>query len=103
MCGIIGIISETPVADRLVDGLKRMEYRGYDSSGVCTIDDGQMIRRRAEGKLANLVEVLKDSPAPRAGQRMARRPKPMRTLTRARPPRWFIMASSRISAPFVTS
>ena len=64
MCGIIGIISETPVADRLVDGLKRMEYRGYDSSGVCTIDDGQMIRRRAEGKLANLVEVLKDSPAP---------------------------------------
>ncbi|MEP1605692.1 MAG: glutamine--fructose-6-phosphate aminotransferase, partial [Marinomonas sp.] len=63
MCGIIGIIGDTPVADRLVDGLKRMEYRGYDSSGICTIVDGQLVRRRAEGKLANLVEVLKNDPA----------------------------------------
>ncbi|MDY7097601.1 MAG: glutamine--fructose-6-phosphate transaminase (isomerizing) [Pseudomonadota bacterium] len=64
MCGIIGIVSETGVADRLVDGLKRMEYRGYDSAGVCTLHDGEMVRRRAEGKLGNLVEVLRDSPAP---------------------------------------
>ncbi len=59
MCGIIGIVGKSSVSDRLVDGLKRMEYRGYDSAGVCTVFDGQLIRRRAEGKLANLVNVLK--------------------------------------------
>lgn len=64
MCGIIGIVSQTSVADRLVDGLKRMEYRGYDSAGVCTLHDGEMIRRRAEGKLANLVRELEVNPAP---------------------------------------
>ena len=63
MCGIIGIVGKEPVSDRLVDGLKRMEYRGYDSAGVCTIDDGQLIRRRAEGKLANLVAVLREDDA----------------------------------------
>ena len=41
-----------------------MEYRGYDSAGVCTVDDGQLIRRRAEGKLANLVAVLREDDAP---------------------------------------
>ncbi len=64
MCGIIGIVGKAPVADRLVDGLKRMEYRGYDSAGVCTVDGGQLIRRRAEGKLANLVKELSGNPAP---------------------------------------
>ncbi|MEW4448460.1 glutamine--fructose-6-phosphate transaminase (isomerizing) [Qipengyuania sp. JC766] len=64
MCGIIGIVGKTQVADRLVDGLKRMEYRGYDSAGVCTIDDGQLIRRRAQGKLSNLVAELERSGAP---------------------------------------
>ena len=64
MCGIIGIVSGSPVADRLVDGLRRMEYRGYDSAGVCTIHDGDLVRRRAEGKLANLVEELSRHPAP---------------------------------------
>ena len=64
MCGIIGIVSNEPVADRLVDGLRRMEYRGYDSAGICTIDNGQLVRRRAEGKLANLVSVLSDDPVP---------------------------------------
>ena len=49
MCGIIGIIGKDQVADRLVDGLKRMEYRGYDSAGVCTLHDGQLVRRRAPG------------------------------------------------------
>ncbi len=64
MCGIIGIVGRDAVSDRLVDGLKRMEYRGYDSAGVCTVHDGQLIRRRAEGKLINLVEVLKKDDAP---------------------------------------
>jgi glutamine---fructose-6-phosphate transaminase (isomerizing) len=63
MCGIIGIVSSSAVSDRLVDGLKRMEYRGYDSAGVCIVNDGQLIRRRAEGKLANLVTVLKTDDA----------------------------------------
>ena len=63
MCGIIGIVGKSAVSDRLVDGLKRMEYRGYDSAGVCTVHDGQLVRRRAEGKLANLVHVLKTDDA----------------------------------------
>lgn len=63
MCGIIGIVGKEAVADRLVDGLRRMEYRGYDSAGVCTMDGGQLIRRRAQGKLANLVEELAANPA----------------------------------------
>ncbi len=64
MCGIIGIVGNEPVADRLVDGLKRMEYRGYDSAGVCTVKGGELIRRRAEGKLNNLVKELAGNPAP---------------------------------------
>ncbi len=64
MCGIIGIVGKEPVADRLVDGLKRMEYRGYDSAGVATVHDGQLVRRRAEGKLINLVKELAGNPAP---------------------------------------
>ena len=64
MCGIIGIVGEGNVADRLVDGLKRMEYRGYDSAGICTLHDGALVRRRAEGRLANLVTVLAGDPAP---------------------------------------
>ena len=64
MCGIIGIVSNESVADRLVDGLRRMEYRGYDSAGVCTIDGGTLVRRRAQGKLKNLVAELGPNPAP---------------------------------------
>lgn len=64
MCGIIGIVGKAAVADRLVEGLKRMEYRGYDSAGVCTVDGGQLVRRRAEGKLVNLVRELAVNPAP---------------------------------------
>jgi len=64
MCGIIGIVGREDVADRLVDGLRRMEYRGYDSAGVCTIHDGQLVRRRAQGKLINLVKELAVDPAP---------------------------------------
>ena len=64
MCGIIGIVGKEEVADRLVDGLRRMEYRGYDSAGVCTVSDGQLIRRRAPGKLIGLVRELARDPAP---------------------------------------
>ena len=64
MCGIIGIVGKEEVADRLVDGLRRMEYRGYDSAGVCTVHDGQLIRRRAPGKLIGLVRELARDPAP---------------------------------------
>jgi len=63
MCGIIGIVGTRPIADRLVDGLKRMEYRGYDSAGICIVEDGQLIRRRAPGKLINLVHELERNPA----------------------------------------
>jgi glucosamine--fructose-6-phosphate aminotransferase (isomerizing) len=64
MCGIIGIVGKEQVADRLVDGLRRMEYRGYDSAGVCTVHDGRLIRRRAPGKLVGLVRELARDPAP---------------------------------------
>ena len=64
MCGIIGIVGKDAVADRLVDALRRMEYRGYDSAGVCTLEGGALIRRRAEGKLNNLVAELAHNPAP---------------------------------------
>jgi glucosamine--fructose-6-phosphate aminotransferase (isomerizing) len=63
MCGIIGIVGKEDVADRLVDGLRRMEYRGYDSAGICTLDGGELVRRRAEGKLLNLVQELAVNPA----------------------------------------
>src|SRR5688572_2273398 len=63
MCGIIGIVGKAPVAERLVDGLRRMEYRGYDSAGICTLDNGELVRRRAEGKLGNLERELARHPA----------------------------------------
>ncbi|MCB2047268.1 MAG: glutamine--fructose-6-phosphate transaminase (isomerizing) [Novosphingobium sp.] len=64
MCGIIGIVSKAEVSDRLVDGLRRMEYRGYDSAGVCTVHGGELIRRRAPGKLINLALELERDGAP---------------------------------------
>ena len=62
MCGIIGIVGLEPVAPRLIDSLKRLEYRGYDSAGVASIDDGLVDRRRASGKLRCLEEVLLAEP-----------------------------------------
>ena len=62
MCGIIGIVSREPVAERLVDALKRLEYRGYDSAGVATIEEGRLTRLRAEGKLVNLHRKLVAEP-----------------------------------------
>ncbi len=64
MCGIIGILSSDPVSARLIEGLRRLEYRGYDSSGIATIHDGVLDRRRASGKLDNLVAVLAADPLP---------------------------------------
>ncbi len=64
MCGIVGIVGAQPVAGRLVDALKRLEYRGYDSAGIATIADGRMDRRRAEGKLFNLERRLAEEPLP---------------------------------------
>ena len=64
MCGIVGIVGKEPVADRLVDALKRLEYRGYDSAGVATIHEGHLARRRAEGKLVNLARKLAADPLP---------------------------------------
>ncbi|MQX88437.1 glutamine--fructose-6-phosphate transaminase (isomerizing), partial [Sinorhizobium meliloti] len=62
MCGIVGIVGHQPVSERLVEALKRLEYRGYDSAGVATIDAGTLQRRRAEGKLVNLESRLREEP-----------------------------------------
>ena len=62
MCGIIGVIGTGDVTQSIFDGLKRLEYRGYDSAGIATIHDGQLDRRRAEGKLDALRETLASSP-----------------------------------------
>ncbi len=62
MCGIVAIVGSTPVAPLIVDALKRLEYRGYDSAGVATNQSGRLERRRAEGKLVNLEARLRDEP-----------------------------------------
>jgi glucosamine--fructose-6-phosphate aminotransferase (isomerizing) len=62
MCGIVGIIGRAPVAGQLVDALRRLEYRGYDSAGVATLEHGALTRRRAEGKLKALESRLEREP-----------------------------------------
>jgi glutamine---fructose-6-phosphate transaminase (isomerizing) len=62
MCGIVGILGKALVADDLVDALKRLEYRGYDSAGIATVEGGHLERRRAEGKLKNLAARLAGEP-----------------------------------------
>ena len=62
MCGIVGILGKSAVAVPLVDALKRLEYRGYDSAGLATIEGEQIVRRRAEGKLRHLEALLEASP-----------------------------------------
>jgi len=64
MCGIVGILGREPVAAHLVDALKRLEYRGYDSAGVATLDHGKLARRRAQGKLKMLEGRLEKDPLP---------------------------------------
>jgi len=62
MCGIVGILGREPVAEEMVEALKRLEYRGYDSAGVATLEGGHLTRRRAEGKLKNLEKRLMSEP-----------------------------------------
>ncbi len=62
MCGIVGVLGRGPVAGPIVDALKRLEYRGYDSAGVATLENGRLERRRAEGKLKNLEAKLAADP-----------------------------------------
>lgn len=62
MCGIIGVLGNGPVVPRLIDSLKRLEYRGYDSAGVAAMVDGSVERRRAKGKIRNLEAVLAEEP-----------------------------------------
>ncbi len=64
MCGIVGILGNEPVAAHLVDALKRLEYRGYDSAGIATLDHGKLDRRRAKGKLSALDKRLHEAPLP---------------------------------------
>ena len=88
MCGIIGIIGQDPVAPAILDALKRLEYRGYDSAGIATLEGGHLECRRAPGKLKNLEARLAQQPltgasasAIRAGPPTAGRPRttPIRT------------------------
>jgi glucosamine--fructose-6-phosphate aminotransferase (isomerizing) len=62
MCGIVGILGREPVAEEMIEALKRLEYRGYDSAGVATLERGHLTRRRAEGKLKNLEKRLASEP-----------------------------------------
>ena len=64
MCGIIGILGKEAVTSRLIESLKRLEYRGYDSAGIATLVGGKIERRRAQGKIKNLEDVLVTSPLP---------------------------------------
>ncbi len=62
MCGIIGVLGSHQAAPIMVDALRRLEYRGYDSAGIATIHEGALDRRRAVGKLVNLSDLLVENP-----------------------------------------
>ena len=62
MCGIVGVIGRANAAECLIDGLKRLEYRGYDSAGIATLVDGKIERRRAPGKIVNLAAKVQAEP-----------------------------------------
>ncbi len=62
MCGIVGILGREPVANAILDALRRLEYRGYDSAGIATLNGGAIDRRRAPGKLAALADILESTP-----------------------------------------
>lgn len=64
MCGIVGVLSNHEAAPTLVEALKRLEYRGYDSAGIATVNKGRLDRRRAVGKLVNLSDLLVHDPLP---------------------------------------
>src|SRR3954462_522183 len=62
MCGIVGVIGRANAAECLIDGLRRLEYRGYDSAGIATLTNGSIGRRRAQGKIANLATRVNAEP-----------------------------------------
>jgi glucosamine--fructose-6-phosphate aminotransferase (isomerizing) len=62
MCGIVGVLGSGPVAGKIINALKHLEYRGYDSAGIATLESGRLERRRAEGKIKNLEAKLSDHP-----------------------------------------
>ena len=64
MCGIVGVLGDHEAAPILVEALKRLEYRGYDSAGIATVNHGRLDRRRAVGKLVNLSDLLVHEPLP---------------------------------------
>ena len=64
MCGIVGVLGNNEVAPLLVESLKRLEYRGYDSAGIATVHEARLDRRRAVGKLVNLSDLLVHEPLP---------------------------------------
>ena len=64
MCGIVGVVGSGDVAGRLLAGLRRLEYRGYDSAGIATVVDGTLVRRRAKGKIGELEALLNRNPLP---------------------------------------
>ncbi len=64
MCGIVGVVGREEAAPRILEALRRLEYRGYDSAGIATLVNGRIERRRAEGKLGNLARVLEANPLP---------------------------------------
>ena len=63
MCGIVGYLGSQEASAIIIDGLRRLEYRGYDSAGICTLDNGEALISRAEGKLINLENILREKPA----------------------------------------
>jgi len=63
MCGIVGYIGSQQASPIILDGLRRLEYRGYDSAGICTLEDGVAQVRRAQGKLIHLENILQENPA----------------------------------------
>ena len=63
MCGIVGYIGQQEASPIIIDGLRRLEYRGYDSAGICTLNGGEPQIYRAEGKLVNLENILRETPA----------------------------------------
>jgi glucosamine--fructose-6-phosphate aminotransferase (isomerizing) len=67
MCGIVGYAGPKSAVDVVVDGLRRLEYRGYDSAGVCVVADGELSLAKRAGKLANLEKSLSDNPLPTSG------------------------------------
>jgi glucosamine 6-phosphate synthetase-like amidotransferase/phosphosugar isomerase protein len=97
MCGIVGIAGKGEAAPVILEALKRLEYRGYDSAGIATLTEGRIERRRSPGKLGELARVLDKHPL--AGHTgIGRRPNVTRIRMPLRAWRWCITVSSKISA-----